>query len=56
MGDHVFAAVKNKSSLNVTAVRDCLFDAIVPRVSPMVVIVRVSRSRVCVRLDSTMAR
>lgn len=27
-----------------------------PRVSPMVVIVRVSRSKVCVRFDSTMAR
>ena len=27
-----------------------------PRVSPMVVMVRVSRSRVWVRLDSTMAR
>ena len=32
------------------------FDAFLPRVSPMVLMVRVSRSRVCVRLDSTMAR
>lgn len=52
----MFVVVKNINSLNFHAVRDCLFDEIVPRVSPIVVIVRVSRSKVCVRLDSTMAR